>query len=786
MKALGGTDVPVPEVLVLCSDDSVIGTPFYVMRYVRGRMFLNPRLPDMSSKERSQIYNEMARVMAAIHSVDLEKAGLTSYGPMKGYIQRQVTRWSSQYEKTKTHDIAAMDKVSKWLAESAPKQEDISLIHGDFRLDNMIWHPTEPRVLAVLDWELSTIGNPTSDVAYNCMPYLMPDIGRDSSAYSGFGPSFEWQASGIPDLSTYLSWYYQHKSCPPIENFRYFQVFSVFRAAAILQGVFKRSQLGNASSADASRVGAYAEHLANLAWEIATVDVSPTDAVTSTHLAEGSASSRMPPVQMSTSAATSSTSGTARGNISQKAHPAESSPSSSSFSFSSSQSSSSASSVSNLSQQKQRHSSSHSSSSSSPRDASGDLEGMFHFSQKYYDLKAKLLKFMEEDVYPREKEFDEFEHSLGSDHTQWKPIPFMEELKSKAKSLGLWNLWIPAPAPEGAGLTNLEYAPLCAILGRSPMLGPTATNCAAPDTGNMEVLLKYGSDEQKKKWLEPLLNGEIRSAFAMTEPAVASSDATNISTSIVREGDEYVVNGRKWWTSGAGRTDCKVLIVMGKTNPSAPVHRQQSMILVPLDAPGVKVVRALPIFGYYDAPEGHMEVVFENVRVPASNLLLGEGRGFEIAQGRLGPGRIHHCMRLIGIAERCLESGTKRALSRTAFRKPIALHGMAMRNIAMSRIEIEQCRLLTYKAAYAMDTVGNKVAKDLIAMIKITAPTMACTVIDRVIQLYGAAGLSNDHFVARAYANCRTLRLADGPDEVHIEQLAKLELLKYRQPSAKL
>lgn len=748
MKALGGTDVPVPEVLALCLDDAVIGTPFYVMRYVRGRMFMNPRCPDMSSKERSAIYNEMARVMAAIHSVDLEKAGLTSYGPMKGYIQRQVTRWASQYEKTKTHEIAAMDKVARWLTELTPKQEEISLIHGDFRLDNMIWHPTEARVLAVLDWELSTIGNPYSDVAYNCMPYLLPDIGRDASAYSGFGASFDWNASGIPDLTTYLSWYYQHKSCPPIEKFRFFQVFSVYRAAAILQGVFKRSQLGNASSSDASRVGAYAEHLANLAWEIATVDVSSSEGVTSALLADAS-SSHGPSVQMATSSATIS-------SIPNRFNASKTTEETSS------------------------------STTSSASNLSGDLDGMFPFSQKFYDLKAKLLKFMDEEIYPREKEFDEFEHTLGADHTQWKAIPFMEELKTKAKALGLWNLWIPAPAPEGAGLTNLEYAPLCAILGRSVMLGPTATNCAAPDTGNMEVLMKYGSDEQKKKWLEPLLSGEIRSAFAMTEPAVASSDATNISTQIVRDGDDYVVNGRKWWTSGAGRTDCKILIVMGKTNPSAPAHRQQSMILVPIDAPGVKIIRPLPIFGYYDAPEGHMEVLFENVRVPASNLLLGEGRGFEIAQGRLGPGRIHHCMRLVGIAERCLEAGTQRALSRTAFRKPIALHGMAMRSIALSRIEIEQCRLLTYKAAYAMDTVGNKVAKDLISMIKITAPTMACTVIDRVIQLYGAAGLSDDHFIARAYANCRTLRLADGPDEVHIEQLAKLELLKYRKPAAKL
>lgn len=731
MKALYGTDVPVPEVLVLCVDASVLGTPFYVMKYVRGRLFPNPKLPDMSSVERSAIYNEMARVLAAIHGLDLEKVGLSHFGHSKGYILRQVKRWHSQYEKSKTHEIPAMDKVAKWLEENAPKKEEISLIHGDFRLDNMIWHPTEPRVLAVLDWELSTIGNPYSDVAYNCMPYLLPDIGREGSAYSGFGSAYNWKASGIPDQPTYLSWYYQHRSCPPIEHFRFFQVFSVFRAASILQGVFKRSQLGNASSADASRVGAYAEHLANLAWEVATSpSLSPNAPIRSLL--------PTPPVQMTTSAADQASSSSAHSSASNDDSPAGNS-------------------------------------------TSGDLEGMFHFSPKYYELKAKLLKFMDDEIYPREKEFEHWESQLGADWTKWTPIPFMEEVKEKAKKLGLWNLWITAPSTLGAGLTNLEYAPLCAIMGRSVALAPTATNCAAPDTGNMEVLMRYGSDEQKKQWLEPLLRGEIRSAFAMTEPDVASSDATNISTEIIRDGNEYVVRGRKWWTSGAGRQDCKVLIVMGKSNPQAPPHKQQSMILVPIDTPGVTIVRPLPIFGYYDAPEGHMEVVFDNVRVPASNMLLGEGRGFEIAQGRLGPGRIHHCMRLIGIAERCLEVGTERALTRTAFKKPIALHGMSMNSIALSRIEIEQCRLLTYKAAYAMDTVGNKVAKDLIAMIKVAAPRMACTVIDRVIQLYGAAGLSNDFFVARAYANCRTFKFADGPDEVHIQQIAKLEYIKHRE-----
>jgi len=731
MKALKSTQVPVPEVLNLCLDSGVVGTPFYVMRYVRGRMFPNPRLPGMSFLERESIYNEMCRVLASIHRVDLQSCGLASFGPTSGYIKRQVTRWHTQYQKSKTYEIPAMEQVAKWLEENCPREEELSLIHGDFRLDNMIWHPTEPKVLAVLDWELSTIGNPYSDVAYNCMPYLLPDIGRDGSAYSGFGTDFNWKDSGIPDMPTYLANYYQYKGCKPIANFKFYQVFSVFRAASILQGVFKRSQLGNASSSDASRVGAYAEHLAKLALDVA---LSPSPSSSSPTLGNSTSSSLNSSPKISTA-------GDSIGSTSSATSLASSSPS------------------------------------------SVDLESMFPLSRKYYEIKDALLKFMDEEIYPREAELEHFEKSFGSDHTQWRTIPFLSELREKAKARGLWNLWIPAPSPLGAGLTNLEYAPLCAILGRSVALAPVATNCAAPDTGNMEVLMKYGSEAQKKAWLEPLLRGEIRSAFAMTEPGVASSDATNIATSIVRDGEEYVINGRKWWTSGAGGPDCKILIVMGKTpNPSAPAHRQQSMILVPVDAPGVNIVRALPIFGYYDVPEGgHMEVRLENVRVPAGNLLLGEGRGFEIAQGRLGPGRIHHCMRLVGMTERCLEMGTKRALTRTAFKRPIAFHGTSMNNIALSRIEIEQCRLLTYKAAYAMDTVGNKDAKDLIAMIKIVAPRMACNVIDRVIQLYGAAGLSDDFFIARAYAGARTLRLADGPDEVHIEQLAKLEYLKHRR-----
>ena len=396
----------------------------------------------------------------------------------------------------------------------------------------------------------------------------------------------------------------------------------------------------------------------------------------------------------------------------------------------------------------------------------------FDFSEKTKSLQRRLQAFLDELIYPHEQRYE-----AEIEWNRWQPPAIVEELKQKARAAGLWNLFLPDDE-HGAGLTNLEYAPLCELMGRSTM-APEVFNCSAPDTGNMEVLARYGTPEQKERWLKPLLAGEIRSCFAMTEPAVASSDATNIESSIRRAGDAYIINGRKWWISGAGDPRCRVAIFMGKTDPSAPLHKQQSMILVPMDAPGVTIVRLLTVFGYDHAPHGHAEITFKNVQVPASNILLGEDRGFEIAQGRLGPGRIHHCMRCIGVAERALETMCKRVQSRVAFGKPLAEQGTIRAHIAESRMEIEQARLLTLKAAYMMDTVGNKAARDEIAMIKVVAPNVALRVLDRAIQAHGGAGVSQDTFLAGAWANVRTLRLADGPDEVHMEAIARHELAKW-------
>ncbi|WP_299439352.1 acyl-CoA dehydrogenase family protein [uncultured Aquimarina sp.] len=402
----------------------------------------------------------------------------------------------------------------------------------------------------------------------------------------------------------------------------------------------------------------------------------------------------------------------------------------------------------------------------------------FDYSEKIIVLQQKLIAFFEEHILPVEEEVNAF---LYNPDNRWQSWPGMEDLKAKAKAAGLWNLFLPKNYGDlSPGLTNLEYAPLAEIMGRI-LWSSEIFNCSAPDTGNMEVLAKYGSSEQQKRWLEPLMNGDIRSAFLMTEPQVASSDATNIETSIVRDGDQYVINGTKWWSSGGMNPDCKIAIVMGKTDPNAPRHQQQSMILVPMDTPGLKIIRPLSVFGFYDSPEGHAEIVLENVRVPKENLILGEGRGFEIAQGRLGPGRIHHCMRLIGMAQRSLELMSKRAAERIAFGKTFRDYSSIRQEIAQSQCDIEQARLLTLSAADKMDKLGNKASKDLIAMIKIVAPNMALKVIDRAMQIHGGKGVGPDTPLAHFFVAARMLRLADGPDEVHMYQLGKSVIKKYSE-----
>ena len=402
----------------------------------------------------------------------------------------------------------------------------------------------------------------------------------------------------------------------------------------------------------------------------------------------------------------------------------------------------------------------------------------FEFSERTKELQLRVQAFMDENVYPNESTYAE---EVAGGETRWAPVPILEELKARAKDEGLWNLFLPE-SDRGAGLSNMEYAPLCEIMGRVNW-APEVFNCSAPDTGNMETLVRYASEENQREWLDPLLEGEIRSAFAMTEPRVASSDATNIETRIERDGDEYVINGRKWWTSGIGDPRCKILIVMGKTDPDAPTYNQQSMILVPRDTPGINVHRMLNVMGFDDAPHGHGEVEFDNVRVPASNMLLGEGRGFEIAQGRLGPGRIHHCMRIVGVAERALDLMCKRAMERVTWGVTLADRGVTQERIANARIEIEMCRLLTLKAAYMMDTVGNKEARQEIAMIKVAAPNMALKIIDDAMQAHGGGAMSQEFPLSFMWSRMRALRFADGPDEVHRQQIARLELRRHNYKS---
>uniref|UniRef100_A0A8C5MYB9 Acyl-CoA dehydrogenase family member 10 n=1 Tax=Leptobrachium leishanense TaxID=445787 RepID=A0A8C5MYB9_9ANUR len=699
MKALGETGVPVPKVISLCEDSSIIGTPFYLMEYFSGRIFKDPALPGLDEKDRRAIYTAMNQVLCKIHSVDIKAAGLEDYGKHDAYVKRQVQTWSKQYRSSETRSIPDMERLIEWLPQHLPKDQRTSVVHGDYRLDNLIFHPHKLEVIGVLDWELSTLGDPISDVAYNCMVYSLP---QDLPIQKGL-KHYNLSEMGIPSAEEYFDQYCANMGIPRVSNWNFYMAFSFFRVAAILQGVYKRSVTGQASSSDANASGKLATFMANIAWDFATKEgfqifksLPEGSPETPGKRSFGTWCRRLPLAQ---------------------------------------------------SQYKMFATSSAASSHSSPR---GILiispEGL---SEKAQNLYHKLKEFLEVFVYPADQEFRNYQLS----ENRWTPHPLIEEFKEKAKSQGLWNLFLPLESdPEGkygAKLTNMEYAHLCELMGTS-VYAPEIFNCSAPDTGNMEVLIRYGTEEQKERWLKPLLEGHIRSCFAMTEPKVASSDATNIESSIKEDKDSYVVNGHKWWTSGALDPRCKICIFMGKTNPEANRHKQQTMILVPMDTPGITIIRPLTVYGLEDAPAGHGEIIFENVHVPKENILLGSGRGFEIAQGRLGPGRIHHCMRLIGHAERSLSLMKHRVKTRIAFGKPLAEQGTILADIAKSRAEIEQARLLVLKAAHLMDTVGNKA--------------------------FGAAGLSNDFPLAQFHAWTRALRLADGPDEVHRAAVAKIEL----------
>ncbi|KAL3678875.1 hypothetical protein R1sor_021831 [Riccia sorocarpa] len=716
LAALGKTDVPVPKVYCLCMDPSVIGTVFYIMEHVEGRLFLNPSLPELDPAQRRAIYSAMCSTLAAIHKVDADAVGLGQFGRRENYCKRQVITWARQYQASTADGNPAPDPrvetLIDWLKNHVPAEdagvERTGIVHGDFRLDNLIFHPKEPRVIAVLDWELATLGNQMGDIAYNCLPYQFSES-KTKFPQPGYGFD-SGRLPGIPSIGEYVSQYCQEKGLSwPASTWKFYTALALFRVTAIWTGVYRRMLQGNSSAQRNETVGEALAHLTNIAHSVIISRPLLPEVAPETN--------RIKPMG-------------------------------------------------------------------------------FEPSERVLKLRQQVLDFMDKYVYPNEETLNK---QALSDQ-RWTVHPLEEELKQIAKAAGLWNLWIPVDSAAlasdvlfgagtqsrdeasrlvGAGLSNLDYAHICEVLGRS-VWAPQLLNCSAPDTGNMEVLLRYGSPEQQRVWLKPLLEGEIRSGFAMTEPAVASSDATNIECSIVMEGDEYIINGRKWWTSGAMDPRCRLLIVMGKTNVGAPLHKQQSMILVPLQTRGVTVVRPLTVYGFDDAPHGHAEIIFQNVRVPASNLLLGEGRGFEIAQGRLGPGRLHHCMRLTGAAERGLEYLTKRALSRKAFGKTLAQNGSFASQLAELRIEVEQTRLLVHHAANQLDLHGNKVARGALAMAKVVAPRTALKVLDYAIQVHGGAGVCSDLPLAHLWAQARTLRIADGPDEVHIGTIAKLELDRAR------
>ncbi|XP_061443918.1 acyl-CoA dehydrogenase family member 11 [Rhineura floridana] len=682
-KALFAAGFPVPEPLLYCSDVSVIGAEFYVMQHVQGRIFQNIALPGVSPAERSALYVAIIETLAQLHSFNVNSLGLQGYGRGQGYCKRQVATWRRQYQAAAHADIPAMDELAEWLTNNLPAGDnEENLIHGDFRIDNVIFHPTEARVVAVLDWELSTIGHPLADLAYTVAFRFWPRSLKHLKM-----KSFQdvINVAGIPSFEELITVYSRCRGTNTVfPNLNFFLALSYFKVASICQGIYARYLLGNSAAEDSHEFCNMVKPLAETGLLLAkktsfTTGIQPC--------------------------------------------------------------------------------------------STGEL---FQQSKEGEEVLQKVKDFMKKHVFPAEKEMEEYYARNKNSLDVWKKPAVIERLKERAKAAGLWNLFLP----DVSGLGQLDYALIAEETGKC-YFAPQVFNCHAPDTGNMEVLHMYGTEEQKKQWLEPLLEGKISSCFCMTEPGVASSDATNMECSIQREGNSYIINGKKWWSSGAGDPNCKFAIVMARDkNTSASRYKQHSMIIVPMDTPGVKLIRPLSVFGYFDYFHGgHFEVHFNAVRVPVSHLILGEGRGFEIAQGRLGPGRIHHCMRSIGAAETALRILCKRSAQRVTFGKKLYHHEVVAHWIAECRIAIEQARLLTLKAASKIDTVGNKEARKEVAMIKVVAPRAVLKVIDCAIQVCGGAGFSEDFPLAQMFAYIRTLRVADGPDEVHLSAIAKLELL---------
>uniref|UniRef100_A0A8C0C415 Acyl-CoA dehydrogenase family member 11 n=1 Tax=Balaenoptera musculus TaxID=9771 RepID=A0A8C0C415_BALMU len=677
-KTLFSIGFPIPKPLLYCSDACVIGTEFYVMEHVQGRIFRDFTIPGVSPAERSAIYVAMIETLAQLHSLNIQSLQLEGYGRGAGYCKRQVSTWTKQYQAAAHQDIPAMNQLSDWLMKNLPDNDnEENLIHGDFKLDNIVFHPKESRVVAVLDWELSTIGHPLSDLAHLSVFYFWP---RTIPLLSQ-SPHLQ-ENIGIPSMEELISIYCRCRGINSnLPNWNFFLALSYFKIAGIAQGVYSRYLLGNNASESSFQ-------FANIVQPLAETGLQLSKRTFSTALPQ-----------------------------------------------------------------------------------TDTTRQLFVQTRTGQEVLTRVKQFMKQHILPAEKEVIEFYVQNENSVDKWKKPLVIDKLKEMAKAEGLWNLFLPAVS----GLSQVDYALIAEETGKC-FFAPDAFNCQAPDTGNMEVLHLYGSEKQKQQWLEPLLQGSIASCFCMTEPDVASSDATNIECSIQQDGDSYVINGKKWWC--AGNPKCKIAIVMGKTNNNCVIrHKQHSMILVPINTPGVEVVRPLSVFGYLDNLHGgHFEIHFNQVRVPATNLILGEGRGFEIAQGRLGPGRIHHCMRTIGLAERALQIMCERAKQRVAFKKKLYSHEVVAHWIAESRIAIEEIRLLTLKAAHSIDTLGSSGAKKEIAMIKVAAPRAVCKIVDQAIQVCGGAGVSHEYPLANMYALTRTLRLADGPDEVHLSAVAKMEL----------